>query len=90
LPADQEGKLEKIAEQKWLGLFLVAVESYLDLRRTGLPNIMHNGNLSTYDFPLRLRYPGEELGQNKDAYDAGVGALTPAVDDELSKMWLLQ
>jgi hypothetical protein len=90
LPADQAGKLEKIAEQKWLGLFLVAVESYLDLRRTGLPNITHNGNLSTYDFPLRLRYPGEELGQNKDAYDAGVGALQPAVDDELSKMWLLQ
>jgi hypothetical protein len=90
LPADQDGKLEKIAEQKWLGLFLVAVESYLDLRRTGLPDITHNGNLSTYDFPLRLRYPGEELGQNRDAYDAGVGALMPATDNELSKMWLLQ
>lgn len=90
LPADNEGKLEKIAEQKWLGLFLVAVESYLDLRRTGLPDIKHNGNLSTFEFPLRFRYPGEELGQNKNAYDAGVSSLSPAVDDEFAKMWLLQ
>jgi hypothetical protein len=90
LPADEQGKLEKIAEQKWLGLFLVAVEAYLDLRRTGLPAITHNGNLSTFDFPLRLRYPGEELGQNKEAYDVGVSTLMPAVDDEFSKMWLLQ
>lgn len=90
LPGDNESKLEKIAGQKWLALFLVAVESYLDLRRTGLPDITHNGNLSTFDFPLRFRYPGEELGQNKDAYDAGVGTLTPAVDNEFSRMWLLQ
>jgi hypothetical protein len=90
LPADDAGKLEKIAEQKWLGLFLNAVEAYLDLRRTGLPDITNNGNLSTFSFPLRFRYPGAELGQNKDAYDAGVSTLVPSVDDELSKMWLLQ
>jgi hypothetical protein len=90
LPADEAGKLAKIGQQKWLGLFLNAVEAYLDLRRTGLPDITNNGNLSTYEFPLRFRYPGEELGQNKDAYDAGVGTLTPAVDDEFARMWLLQ
>ncbi len=90
LPADNAGKLIKIADQKWLALFLVSAETYLDIRRTGLPNIFKNGNLSTYEFPLRYRYPGGELGQNKDAYDAGVSSLSPAVDDEFSKMWLLQ
>jgi hypothetical protein len=55
-----------------------------------LPDIFNNGNLGTYEFPLRYRYPGGELGLNKDAYDAGVGTLVPAVDDEFSKMWLLQ
>lgn len=90
LPSDNEGKLEKIAEQKWLGLFLNAVEAYLDLRRTGLPDITKNGNLSTFDFPLRFRYPGAELGQNQDAYEQGVSTLVPAVDEESSKMWLLQ
>ena len=90
LPADTPGKLAKIADQKWLALFLVTAETYLDLRRTQLPNIFDNGNLSTYEFPLRYRYPGNELGLNKDAYEAGVGGLQPAVDDEMSKMWLLQ
>ncbi|HEY6977827.1 MAG TPA: SusD/RagB family nutrient-binding outer membrane lipoprotein [Chitinophagaceae bacterium] len=90
LPADQQGKLSKIADQKWLALFFVTAETYLDLRRTQLPYIFKNGNLSTYEFPLRYRYPGNELGLNKDAYEAGVAGLSPAVDDEFSKMWLLQ
>ena len=90
LPADNPGKLAKIAEQKWIALFSVASEAYLDLRRTKLPDIFKNGNLSTYTFPLRYRYPGNELGQNKNAYDKGVATLSPAVDDEFSKIWLLQ
>lgn len=90
LPADNAGKLIKIADQKWLALFLVSAEAYLDIRRTGLPDIFKNGNLSAYQFPLRYRYPGGELGQNKDAYDAGVASLIPSVDNEFSKMWLLQ
>lgn len=90
LPVDEAGKLAKIADQKWLALFLVSTEAYLDIRRTQLPYIFKNGNLSTFEFPLRYRYPGNELGQNKDAYDIGVGNLVPSVDDEHSKMWLLQ
>ena len=90
LPADKDGQLAKIAEQKWIGLFLVSTEGYLDLRRTSLPNIFNSGRLSGYQFPLRYRYPGNELGQNKTAYDLGVGTLTPATDDQFSKMWLLQ
>ncbi len=90
LPADQAGKLDKIATQKWLALFTVTTETYLDLRRTQLPNIFSNGNLKNYVFPSRFRYPGNELGQNKNAYDAGVKTLSPAVDDEYSKIWLLQ
>ena len=90
LPANVDGKLAKIADQKWLGLFLNSIEAYLDLRRTKLPNIFDNGNLGGYTFPLRYRYPGNELGQNVDAYNAGVSTLAPAVDDQFSKMWLLQ
>jgi len=90
LPSDAPGKLAKIAEQKWIALFSVAAEAYLDLRRTRLPNIFSQGLLSTYTFPNRYRYPGNELGQNVDAYNKGVATLVPAVDDEFSKMWLLQ
>ncbi|MEO8413692.1 MAG: SusD/RagB family nutrient-binding outer membrane lipoprotein [Ginsengibacter sp.] len=90
LPGDKAGQLVKIADQKWLGLFFVSSEAYLDIRRTRLPDIFNNGYLSTFEFPLRYRYPGNELGQNKDAYDAGVSSLSPAVDDQFSKMWLLR
>lgn len=90
LPGDSPGKLAKIAEQKWISLFSVAAEAYLDLRRTRLPNIFSNGLLSTYTFPNRYRYPGNELGQNVTAYNIGVATLLPAVDDEFSKMWLLK
>ena len=90
LPADQAGKLAKIADQKWLGLFFVSAETYLDIRRTKLPDIFKNGYLSGYEFPLRYRYPANELGQNMDAYNEGVAGLSPQVDDQYSKMWLLQ
>jgi len=90
LPSTQSGKLEKIAVQKWLALFTVTAETYLDLRRTRLPDIFDNGYLSNYQFPVRFRYPGDELGQNVDAYNAGVATLSPAEDTQYSKMWLLQ
>ncbi|MBS1609347.1 MAG: SusD/RagB family nutrient-binding outer membrane lipoprotein [Bacteroidetes bacterium] len=90
LPGNDAGDLAKIADQKWLALFMLAEETYLDIRRTQLPDIFNNGLLTTYPFPLRLRYPGKELGQNADAYNAGVATLVPAVDDQFSKMWLLQ
>ena len=90
LPGNDDGKLIKIADQKWLALFTVAAETYLDIRRTQLPNIFNNGLLATYPFPLRFIYPGAELGQNADAYNAGVATLSPAVDNQFSKMWLLQ
>lgn len=90
LPGNQDGNLAKIADQKWLALFTVAAETYLDIRRTKLPNIFNNGLLTTYPFPLRFIYPGAELGQNVDAYNAGVATLEPAVDNQFSKMWLLQ
>jgi hypothetical protein len=90
LPVDDAGKLEMIATQKWIALFTNATETYLELRRTKLPDIFNNGNLSTYEFPIRFRYPSNEPGQNKDAYDQGVTGLSPAVDDQYSKIWLLQ
>ena len=90
LTGDMHQDLVKIADQKWLALFTVAAETYLDIRRTQLPNIFDNGLLSTYPFPLRFMYPSAELGQNKNAYDAGVATLSPAVDNQFSKMWLLQ
>ncbi len=90
LPGDQQGKLVKIADQKWLSLFMVASEAYFDLRRTRLPDMFNNYLLNGREFPNRFIYPSAESGQNRDAYNGGVSTLSPAVDDQYSKMWLLQ
>jgi hypothetical protein len=90
LPGDDAGDLNAIATQKWIALFTNATESYLELRRNMLPDIFTKGNLSSYQFPIRFRYPANELGLNRDAYDKGVVTLSPATDDQYAKMWLLQ
>ncbi len=90
LSGSTQDKLATIANQKWLALFTVATEAYFDIRRTQLPNIFNNGLLNGRKFPLRFLYPSAESGQNRDAYDQGVQGLSPAVDDQYSKMWLLQ
>lgn len=84
-------KLNKIGLQKWLGLFMMGVEAYADLRRSGYPAILHNGhfNTNTYTFPLRFRYPDTEAVNNNTNYKAAVAKLDQG-DTELSKMWLLQ
>ncbi len=84
-------KLEKIALQKWLGLFMMGVEAYSDYRRTRLPFIELNGELASgiHKFPLRFRYPQTEMNDNAQQYQAAIAKLDLG-DTEFSKMWLLQ
>lgn len=84
-------KLAKVGLQKWLGLFLMGVEAYSDLRRTGLPAIDHNGELinGLHQFPLRFRYPETEMSNNATNYQIAIDRLDKG-DTEFSKMWLLQ
>jgi hypothetical protein len=84
-------KAAKIALQKWLGLFMMSTEAYLDYRRTRLPAIDQNGDLSMgdYPYPIRFRYPQTEMNNNSKNYQEAIGKLDQG-DTELSKMWLLQ
>jgi hypothetical protein len=86
-----EQKLAKIALQKWLGLFMMGTEAYPDYRRTRLPFLELNGNLSSglYKFPLRFRYPETELNNNAENYQNAVSRLDEG-DTEFSKIWLIQ
>ena len=84
-------KLSKIALQKWISLFMMSAESYADFRRTRLPVIDKNAYLGTggYVFPLRFRYPQDEMSKNAANYQAAIAKLDKG-DTELSKMWLMQ
>ena len=87
-------KLSRIALQKWISLFMMGAESYADFRRTKLPAIDKNAYLTTgvpggYPFPLRFRYPQDEMNKNAANYQAAIAKLDKG-DTEASKMWLMQ
>ena len=90
-PAVKNEQLAKIGLQKWLGLFLMGLESYADYRRTRTPNIEANGDLNPLvnPFPLRYRYPQTEFKNNAENYQIAIGKLDRG-DTEFSKMWLIK
>jgi hypothetical protein len=90
-PVDKNQQLAKIGLQKWLGLFMMGVESYADYRRSRVPYLENNGvlNATLNPFPLRYRYPESEFKNNSANYQAAISKLDKG-DNEFSKMWLVQ
>lgn len=84
------GDIEKIATQKWLALFTVGVEGYLDFRRTRLPALRDAAMpaLIVNNFPLRWRYPTPEVSNNAAQVAAAIAR--QGADDQYTKMWLLK
>ncbi len=84
-------KILPIMEQKWVALF-VHVESYFDWRRTGYPDLGKNlvngpqGN----KIPVRMGFGDSEKNFNAENVNKAIQNLEPQVDDQWSKMWLLQ
>lgn len=88
LNGNSDNQLNQIATQKWLALLFMSTESYLDTRRTGLPD--YSSIVTTREIPVRFRYPTSESGQNNEKYEEAVSWLSPSKDEEHSKVWLLQ
>jgi hypothetical protein len=89
-PTGKVNQLNIIGLQKWLGLFMMGVESYVDYRRTRIPYMERNGELTAVNiFPLRFRYPETEFKNNSANYQTAIGRLDKG-DTEFSKMWLVQ
>lgn len=86
--ADQEGRLELIAKQKWLSLLMVGLEAWFDYRRTGLPAITPGQDALFDEVPVRIQYPSDEQSLNGNNYDAVISSQGP--DEITTKMWLLQ
>lgn len=80
----QAEKLEKIAMQKWLSLYMVGFEAWFEWRRTGFPEI-EIGPIGPGFIPRRVLYPADELRINEDNYREAVGWL--GADDLKSRVW---
>ncbi|MFC3199631.1 SusD/RagB family nutrient-binding outer membrane lipoprotein [Parapedobacter deserti] len=84
-------RLELIMEQKWAAAF-TTLEGWFDWRRTGYPNLGKNivEGPKGQQIPIRYMYGDSELNYNKANTDAAVSRLSPATNEQWSKMWLLQ
>lgn len=76
LAGDDETKLEQIAEQKWVSLFLTGSELWSEVRRldypvipptTGLPGYFQGDNNG--QIPVRMEYPDNESSFNGENLD---------------------
>ena len=83
-----ESKLELIAKQKWLSLFMVGLEAWFDWRRTGLPDIEPGPDAIFNSVPVRIQYPDNEKALNLDNYNAAV--TTQGEDEITTEMWLIR
>lgn len=77
------GTLRQIIEQKWISNFAVAVESYMDWRRTGFPEFTTGPYAKSSVIPVRAIYPDSDKNINLDNYLKAVGNLevTEHTDD---------
>lgn len=77
-----------IGEEKWISLFPNGFDAWSEWRRTGFPTLtpatdyLNNGQI-----PSRYIYPSDEAGINSNGYNAGVSSLSPASDNNTSKIW---
>lgn len=95
------GTLAQIMEQKWIANFATASESYLDWRRTGLPDLQTGPFALSSVIPVRFQYPDEERNINEANYNAALSSLETTShtndvpgkyenDTPWSKPWILQ
>ena len=92
-----DGTLNQIMVQKWIANWTVAVESWCDWRRTGLPALTVGPRGRRDAMPLRFRYDATERQRNRTNYTNAISKLvqTPFTaqdgnDSSWSEMWLLQ
>ncbi len=78
--------LKKIITQKWIANFMNGYEAWIDIRRTGFPQItIPKDNLNADKFPVRFRYPDIEQAANKQNYSEA--AMRIGGDNYNSKGW---
>jgi hypothetical protein len=88
--------LEQVMEQKWLASFMATTETWMDYRRTGLPNLQAGPRAKKPRLPLRFVYSSEELQLNADNISVALENLeqttfaTEGNNSIYSQPWLLQ
>ncbi len=96
-----DGTRTQVMKQKWIANFSSASESYLDWRRTGLPDLRTGPSAVSDVIPVRFVYPDNARNFNSENYYSALNSLetTEHTDDvpgyvendtPWSKPWILQ
>jgi hypothetical protein len=80
--------LTQIAYQKWVSLFMQGMESWTEVRRTGVPAIVPGCNAVLRHIPERLPYDDNEAVLNEQNLDAAVTAQGFSAGNDITKpLW---
>jgi hypothetical protein len=80
--------LTQIAYQKWVSLFMEGMESWTEVRRTGVPALLPGPHAVLSTIPQRLPYDDAEEVLNKANVEAAVAAQGFGASNDLSKpLW---
>jgi hypothetical protein len=86
--AGSVGELQVIGEEKWVALYPLGYDSWSEWRRTEFPVLQPAPDaINSGDIPRRYNYPSDETTLNSSNYQAGVSGLSPATDNNTSRVW---
>ncbi len=82
VPVAFDNNLETVITQKWVSLFYVDYQGFIEFKRTGFPGIIEPGPDAFSDvYPSRFTYPDEEQALNYDNYEAAVKSQAGSLSD---------
>ncbi|MCF0074083.1 SusD/RagB family nutrient-binding outer membrane lipoprotein [Dyadobacter sp. CY261] len=83
--------LEWLMQQKWLSAFST-MEGWFDWRRTGFPDLGKNvtNGAQGSKIPVRYIYGESEINYNPANTNQAISRLSPATNNQWSKMWLIE
>lgn len=82
------GELTVIGEEKWIALYPLGYDAWSEWRRTEVPDLQPAPDaINSGEIPRRYNYPAEEVTLNSTNYNAGVSGLSPATDNNTSRVW---
>ena len=84
--AAYDGELETIANQKYIALFYIDYQGFIEYKRTGFPSTIAPGPDAFYNnYPSRFEYPSKEQALNATSYQAAVSR--QGADEITTPVW---
>jgi len=82
------GEMQVIAEEKWVALYPLGYDAWSEWRRTEYPSLLPAPDaINSGEIPRRYNYPNDEVTLNTTNYNSGVSSLSPATDNNTSRVW---